>query len=163
MGIDRPIWCLLRIQRDAATQRETHDAIGKLGRQCNIYACDLGIGSSVSEVIAQIVSSHKFEILVNAAGIQRRADATEYTDELYNEVMQVNMNSPFSICREVGKRWIADQTPGRIINVSSLASFQGGVRMAGYSVSKGGIAMLTKALSNEWAKHGIRVNAIAPG
>ena len=65
--------------------------------------------------------------------------------------------------REVGKKWIEDGIPGRIINVASLASFQGGVRMAGYAASKGGIAMLTKALSNEWAKHGIRVNAIAPG
>lgn len=111
----------------------------------------------------QILESHKFEILVNAAGIQRRADATEYTQELLDEVMQVNMNSPFAICREVGKKWIENGIPGRIINVASLASFQGGVRMAGYAASKGGISMLTKALSNEWAKHGIRVNAIAPG
>lgn len=154
---------LTRRQRNPTTQRETHDAIEKLGRQCHMFACDLGNSSAVTEVIAQIISSHSFEILVNAAGIQRRADAADYTDELFNEVMQVNMNSPFAICREVGKNWIAKQTPGRIINVASLASFQGGVRMAGYAVSKGGVAMLTKSLSNEWAKHGIRVNAIAPG
>ncbi|KAF2165571.1 hypothetical protein M409DRAFT_23867 [Zasmidium cellare ATCC 36951] len=153
---------IILIVRNTA-QRETHDAILKHGRQCWIFACDLGIGEAVSEVINNILRSHKFEILVNAAGIQRRADAAEYTQELYNEVMQVNVNSPFAISREVGKKWIADGTPGRIINVASLASYQGGVRMAGYSVSKGGVAMLTKALSNEWAKHGIRVNGIAPG
>lgn len=75
----------------------------------------------------------------------------------------MNLGAAFTLCREMGKYWIKNGINGSLINTASLASFQGEVRMSGYAVSKGGIAMLTKALSNEWATHGIRVNAIAPG
>ncbi|WPH01667.1 Hypothetical protein R9X50_00451800 [Acrodontium crateriforme] len=144
-------------------QKETANAIEALGRQCWIFECDLGEKDCVKKAVADILAAHRIDILVNAAGIMRRSPASEYDDEIYDEVMQVNIATPFVLCREVGKYWIANQISGRIINVASLASFQGGINMAGYAVSKGGIAMLTKSLSNEWAAHGVRVNAIAPG
>lgn len=104
-----------------------------------------------------------YYLVVNAAGIQRRLPAAEYSQLAYDEVMQTNVGATFTMCREIGNYWIESGVKGSITNTASLASFQGGVRMAGYAVSKGGVAMLTKALSNEWAIHGVRVNAIAPG
>lgn len=146
---------------------EIKEQIENLGRKCYIYACDLGDKGSVSETIHEILTNpsitSKIDILLNAAGIQRRVAAEDYSQETYEEVMQVNMGATFTLCREIGKYWITNGIKGAIINTASLASFQGGVNMAGYAVSKGGVAMLTKALSNEWAMHGIRVNALAPG
>ncbi|CRG82730.1 2-deoxy-D-gluconate 3-dehydrogenase [Talaromyces islandicus] len=145
------------------SQTETKEQIEKLGRRCSTYACDLELKDSVSRVIREVLSNHEIHILLNAAGIQRRVSAEDYDQETYEEVMQVNLGATFTLCRETGKYWIKNGIKGSLINTASLASFQGGVRMSGYAVSKGGIAMLTKALSNEWATHGIRVNAIAPG
>lgn len=103
--------CTDEVLQRNLSQHDTHCAVQKLGRQCCIFGCDLESPDAVLETITRILETHRFEILVNAAGIQRRADATEYSQEMHNEVMQVNMNSPFAICREVGKEWIADGTP----------------------------------------------------
>jgi len=78
-------------------------------------------------------------------------------------VITVNLSSAFLLCRDIGKYWIENKIKGVIINTASLATFQGGINMAAYTASKGAVGQLTKALSNEWAPHGIRVNAIAPG
>jgi 2-dehydro-3-deoxy-D-gluconate 5-dehydrogenase len=110
-----------------------------------------------------VVQSHRIDILFNVAGIMYRCDAADYPEADLDRVMDVNFNSTFILCRDMGKYWIANKINGRIINTASLATFQGGIRMAAYSASKGAIGQLTKALSNEWARHGIRVNAIAPG
>ncbi|PNP59987.1 hypothetical protein THARTR1_00011 [Trichoderma harzianum] len=91
------------------------------------------------------------------------ADLSDRSSEVLDEVMEVNFNGPFILCRDMGRYWIDNMIDGRLINIASLSTFQGGVRMAAYSASKGAVGQLTKALSNEWAQHKIRVNAIAPG
>ena len=101
--------------------------------------------------------------MVNNAGIMRRMEAKDFTEEAFDEVMEVNFNCTFFLCRDIGRYWLDNKIDGRLINTASLSTFQGGVRMAAYSSSKGAIGQLTKALSNEWASFNIRVNAIAPG
>ena len=105
---------------------------------------------------------------MNCGGIQRRHPSHQFPDNDWNEVLQVNLSTVFTLCREVGAHMLAREpdTHGRrgsIINVASLLSFQGGLTVPAYAASKGGVAQLTKALSNEWASKGINVNAIAPG
>lgn len=134
-----------------------------MGRKCTVFIADLANGEEVSKIIPSIISTHSFEILVNVAGIQRRHPAAEFPQNVYNEVLQVNLGATFTLCRDTGKYWIENGIKGRIINTASLATFQGGINMAAYSASKGAVGQLTKALSNEWAGHGIGVNAIAPG
>ena len=103
------------------------------------------------------------DILVNNAGIIRRANILEYTDEDWDAVMDVNIRSVFVLSREFAKRLAARKAPGKIINTASMLSFQGGIRVAGYTASKSALAGLTKAMANELAPIGINVNAIAPG
>lgn len=111
---------------------------------------------------------HKVDILLNCGGIQRRHPAHEFPDKDWNEVLQVNLNAVFTLCRDVGAHMLSRDADeygrrGSIINVASLLSFQGGLNVPAYAASKGGVAQLTKALSNQWADKGITVNAIAPG
>jgi 2-deoxy-D-gluconate 3-dehydrogenase len=102
------------------------------------------------------------DILVNNAGIIRRAPATDYTAHDWNEVIDTDLNAVFQWSQVAGKAMI-EQGGGKIINIASLLSFQGGLNVVAYAAAKGGVAQLTKALSNEWAKYGVNVNAIAPG
>ena len=117
----------------------------------------------MERIISTVTKDHKVDILINVAGIQRRCPAAEYSLETWDEVINVNLNSVFVLCRDLGKYWIENKIKGTIINTASLATFQGGINMAAYTASKGAVGQLTKALSNEWLPHGIRVNAIAPG
>jgi len=156
-------------QRDT-TSTTTKSAIEKLGRKATIYVADLSSSASVSQLVPTILNDgHKIHILLNCGGIQKRHPAHQFPDEDWAAVLQVNLTSVFQLCRDVGAHMLA-QSPslpgsrrGAIINVASLLSFQGGITVPAYSVSKGGVAQLTKALSNEWASQGISVNAIAPG
>lgn len=123
----------------------------------------------MAALVPAILKDHaRISILINCAGVQKRHPAHEFPTEDWDCVLQTNLSSVFVLCREVGAHMLS-QTPdadgrrGVIINLASLLSFQGGFTVAAYAASKGGIAQLTKALSNEWAKHGINVNAIAPG
>jgi 2-deoxy-D-gluconate 3-dehydrogenase len=102
------------------------------------------------------------DILVNNAGIIRRADAHEHSDEDWDEVLTVDLSSVFKLCRAAGRGMLA-RGSGKIINIASMLSFQGGTRVPAYAAAKGGVAQLTKALANEWAPRGVNVNAIAPG
>jgi 2-deoxy-D-gluconate 3-dehydrogenase len=102
------------------------------------------------------------DILVNNAGIIRRGPAIETTDEAWQAVLEVNLGSVFRLCRAAGRHLLA-QRRGKIINVASLLSFQGGVRVPAYTAAKSAVAGLTRALANEWAPSGVNVNAIAPG
>jgi 2-dehydro-3-deoxy-D-gluconate 5-dehydrogenase len=105
----------------------------------------------------------RLDILINNAGTIRRAPAAEYSDEDWTAVIEVNLSSVFRLSKLAGKHMIESRRGGKIVNIASLLSFQGGVTVPAYAASKGGVAQLTKALANEWAKHAINVNAIAPG
>lgn len=105
----------------------------------------------------------QLDVLINNAGIIRRAPAVDYSDEDWTSVIEVNLSSVFRLSQLAGKHMIEAGRPGKIINIASLLSFQGGITVPAYAASKGGVAQLTKALANEWAKHRINVNAIAPG
>ena len=105
----------------------------------------------------------RIDILINNAGTIRRAPAADYSDEDWAAVIEVNLSSVFRLSKLVGKKMIERGEGGKIVNIASLLSFQGGITVPAYAASKGGVAQLTKALANEWAKHRINVNAIAPG
>jgi 2-deoxy-D-gluconate 3-dehydrogenase len=159
---------IILVQRDESNS-STKKAVEALGRKAYIVLADLSEKSSVRTLVAralQIVP--KLDILVNAAGIQRRHPAHEFPDEEWDEVLQVNLSTVFSLCRDFGAQLLSQEPAangkrGSIINIASLLSFQGGITVPAYAASKGGIAQLTKALSNEWISKGINVNAIVPG
>ena len=159
---------ILLIQRDASNAA-TRQQVLSLGRQCHIYTADLSSPSSVAALVPRIQSDgHAITILLNCAGIQSRHPASEFPDEDWARVLQVNLSAVFTLCRDVGAAMLARPLPpdgrrGVIINVASLLSFQGGITVPAYAAAKGGVAQLTKALSNEWAGRGICVNAVAPG
>jgi 2-deoxy-D-gluconate 3-dehydrogenase len=102
------------------------------------------------------------DILVNNAGIIRRAPAVEHSDEDWDAVIEINLTAVFRLCRAAGAHMLA-RGSGKIVNIASLLSFQGGINVPSYSAAKGGVAQITKALANEWAGRGVNVNAIAPG
>lgn len=155
-------------QRDQSNQ-STKQAIEALGRKATIYTADLASAPSVNALVPQILKDgHSIDVLLNCGGIQRRHPSHQFPDNDWNEVLQVNLSTVFTLCREVGAHMLAREPDahgrrGSIINVASLLSFQGGLTVPAYAASKGGVAQLTKALSNEWASKGIAVNAIAPG
>lgn len=159
-------------QRDASNT-STHDHItNKLNRKATIHPAELSDRASVKSIIPTLVSQgHNPTILLNCAGIQRRHPSEKFPDEDWDDVLNVNLTSVFTLCREFGAYILAQpESPfengrkrGSIINVASLLSYQGGITVPAYAASKGGIAQLTKALSNEWVGKGINVNAIAPG
>ena len=103
------------------------------------------------------------DVLVNNAGIIRRADAVDFSESDWDDVVDVNLKATFLLCQAFARQAFARQAGGAIVNVASLLSFQGGIRVPAYTASKHGVAGLTKALANEWAARGVNVNAIAPG
>lgn len=105
----------------------------------------------------------RIDILVNNAGIIRRADAVEFSEADWDDVMDVNLKALFFTSQAFARAALARKTPGKVINIASLLSFQGGIRVPSYTAAKHGVAGLTKILANEWASEGINVNAIAPG
>ena len=112
---------------------------------------------------ARLGEAGHLDILVNNAGIIRRAESQDYTEADWDDVMDVNLKAVFLMCQAFGKAAIARGTGGRIVNIASLLSFQGGIRVPAYTASKHGVAGLTKLLANEWSAHDINVNAVAPG
>lgn len=134
---------------------------------------DLGAGTQKEafDLIAKIVDqAGRIDVLVNNAGITRRAPSTEFSEADWNDVLRINLTVPFFLMQAVAKWWLtggreksSDDARLRIVNTASLLSFQGGITVPAYTASKHGIAGLTKALANEWAKERINVNAVAPG
>ena len=114
-------------------------------------------------VPAVIAAFGRLDILVNNAGTIRRKPAAEHPDDFWDEVIEVNLSSVFRLSRAAGAHMLERGGGGKIVNVASLLSFQGGITVPGYAAAKGGVAQLTKALANEWAGQRINVNAIAPG
>ena len=118
----------------------------------------------IDEIVNKTIARFgKIDILINSAGIIRRAEAVDFTEKDWDDVLNVNLKSLFFLSQAVARRFIAQQTGGKIINVASLLSFQGGIRVPSYTASKSGVMGLTRILACEWAKHNINVNAIAPG
>ncbi len=139
------------------------DAVQGLGREFCGYRCDFGDRDQVKVLVSKLTSAHDLpDILVNNAGTIRRQPAAEHSDAFWDEVIDVNLTSPFILAREIGGQMV-ERGSGKVIFTASLLSFQGGINVPSYAASKGGIAQLTKALSNEWAGSGVNVNAIAPG
>ncbi|MFH5775998.1 2-dehydro-3-deoxy-D-gluconate 5-dehydrogenase KduD [Paracoccus sp. NGMCC 1.201697] len=110
-----------------------------------------------------IFAGQGYDILINNAGIIRRADAVEFGEADWDDVMDVNLKAVFFTCQAFAKELIGQGRPGSIVNIASLLSFQGGIRVPSYTASKHGVAGLTKLMANEWAAKGVNVNAIAPG
>jgi 2-deoxy-D-gluconate 3-dehydrogenase len=134
-----------------------------LGRRAEIVSADLSTIEPVQRVIAETLEKlGGLDILVNNAGIIRRADSVDFTEEDWDAVIDTNLKSVFFLCQAAGRHMIA-QGHGKIINIASMLTFQGGIRVPSYTASKSGIGGMTKLLANEWAGKGVNVNAIAPG
>jgi len=143
---------------------ETLEQLNKLGSKSHSILTDLSDADAVSDIVAEAVSElGRVDILINNAGIIERNDALDMTLEQWDSVMNVNLRTLFFLSQAFARQLIAKKKGGKIINIASMLSFQGGIRVPSYTASKSGVGGLTKALANEWAGHGINVNAIAPG
>jgi 2-deoxy-D-gluconate 3-dehydrogenase len=143
--------------------QETVDKARALGRRAEIVSADLSTIEPVQRIVDETVDKlGGLDILVNNAGIIRRADAVDFTEEDWDAVVDTNLKSVFFLCQAAGRHMIANGG-GKIINIASMLTFQGGIRVPSYTASKSGIGGLTKLLANEWASKGVNVNAIAPG
>ncbi|GAA2674713.1 2-dehydro-3-deoxy-D-gluconate 5-dehydrogenase KduD [Actinoplanes palleronii] len=141
---------------------ETLALIERAGRTSLWVPADLAAFDATA-VVEQVTGAlGRCDVLVNNAGLIRRADAADVTDQDWAEVLRVDLDAVFQLCRAAGRVMLA-QGRGSIINVASLLSFQGGIRVPAYAAAKHGVVGLTKALANEWAPAGVNVNAIAPG
>jgi 2-deoxy-D-gluconate 3-dehydrogenase len=153
---------IVAVGRSPAT--ETAAAVRAAGRRFHEISADLGSTAPLAGIVAETVARMgHLDVLVNNAGIIRRADALDFTEADWDAVMDVNLKSAFFLAQAAGREMIGSGRGGRIINIASMLSFQGGVRVASYAASKSGIAGLTRLLANEWAGKGVNVNAIAPG
>jgi 2-deoxy-D-gluconate 3-dehydrogenase len=142
---------------------DTVERARALGRRAEIISADLSTIEPVERVVAETVDRlGSIDILVNNAGIIRRADSIDFTEADWDAVIDTNLKSVFFLCQAAAKRMIPAGS-GKIINIASMLTFQGGIRVPSYTASKSGIGGLTKLLANEWAARGINVNAIAPG
>lgn len=135
------------------------------GLKAHGLQCDLSSRKAAEEGFAKALEllGGEIDVLVNAAGIQRRHLSEEFPLQDWDDVLEVNLTVPFILCQLAGRKMIEQGRGGKIINFASMLSFFGGYTVPAYAASKGGVAQMTKALCNEWAKYGINVNAIAPG
>ncbi|MFL6335588.1 MAG: 2-dehydro-3-deoxy-D-gluconate 5-dehydrogenase KduD [Pyrinomonadaceae bacterium] len=141
----------------------TCEAVGRAGRRALAVVGDLSDKDAPRRLVGQTLNEFgRLDILVNNAGIIRRSPSVEYSEEDWAAVIEVNLNAVFRLSQLAGRHMV-ERGSGKIVNVASLLSFQGGLTVPAYAASKGGVAQLTKALANEWASKGVNVNAIAPG
>ncbi|MGF6509520.1 2-dehydro-3-deoxy-D-gluconate 5-dehydrogenase KduD [Paraburkholderia sp. CI3] len=146
---------------DAGT---TAARVEALGRRFADVRADLASTVSVDDIVrAALEAFGRIDVLVNNAGIIRREDALEFGEDDWDAVMDVNLKSLFFLSQAAARQFVRQQSGGKIINVASMLSFQGGIRVASYTASKSGVLGLTRLLANEWAARRINVNAIAPG
>ena len=141
----------------------TCDRIVSAGGMAHAVSGDLAKSEAAHYLIDKTLDRFgSIDILINNAGTIRRAPAVDYSDDDWAAVIEVNLSSVFRLSKLAGRQMI-EKGRGKIVNIASLLSFQGGITVPAYAAAKGGVAQLTKALANEWAKHGVNVNAIAPG
>ena len=143
---------------------ETLEAVSAAGRRGVWIETTLEHSDGFASVVEAVVRRlDTVDILVNNAGTIRRNDALEFTEQDWDTVVDVNLKAAFFLSQAVARYWVAQARGGKIINIASMLSFQGGVRVASYTASKSGLLGITRLLANEWAARGINVNAIAPG
>lgn len=146
------------------TPEETAARVTALGRRFLAIRADLGQQESIHDVVTKAVAEMgRVDILVNNAGTIRREDALSFSEKDWDEVVDLNLKSVFFLSQAVARQFIAQGQGGKIINIASMLSFQGGIRVPSYTASKSGVLGITRLLANEWAAQGINVNAIAPG
>jgi 2-deoxy-D-gluconate 3-dehydrogenase len=147
----------------ALSGSEVEKEVTALGRKFKAYQCDFGNRISLEAFTKLVLADNaKIDILVNNAGTIMRKPAAEHPNDYWDTVLNINLDAPFILTREIGRRMI-EQGSGKVIFTASLLTFQGGINVPGYAASKGAIGSLTKAFANEWASKGVNVNAIAPG
>jgi len=134
----------------------------ELGRAVHHVALDLADADAITSAAERTLSSHRVDILVNNAGTQDRFPAVDFPLEAWDRVMDINLRAVFQLCQLFGRPML-ERGEGKIVNLASLLSFQGGLTVPAYAASKGAVAQLTKALCNEWSGRGVNVNAVAPG
>lgn len=143
---------------------ETINSVTALGRRFLSLTADLRLIDGIPQLLECAVAEFgHIDILVNNAGMIRRQDAIEFSAKDWDDVMNLNIKSVFFMAQAAAKQFIAQGSGGKIINIASMLSFQGGIRVPSYTASKSGVMGVTRLLANEWAKHNINVNAIAPG
>lgn len=147
-----------------SNMEETRKEIEKAGKKFLEIKADLTSTDKIDEIIEKTIKTYgKIDILVNNAGTIRREDAINYTEKDWDDILNLNLKTLFFLSQKVAKEFLKQETGGKIINIASMLSYQGGIRVPAYTASKSGVMGITKALANEWAKYGINVNAIAPG
>ncbi|WP_313900667.1 glucose 1-dehydrogenase [Edaphobacter flagellatus] len=145
-------------------RRATTETAATIGSNAAAFRADLSTTEGANDLFTQVKEKFgRVDILINNAGTILRHAAEEFPLEDWQTVLQVNLTSVFQLSQLAGRDMIGRNAPGKIVNIASLLSFQGGIRVPAYAASKGGVAQLTKALANEWASKNIQVNAIAPG
>lgn len=143
---------------------ETLEALSNIGVKTHSILADLGQTDRVAAIVNEAQKAMGgIDILVNNAGIIKRNEAIDFTPDEWDSVMNVNLRTLFFLSQAFARALVADKKTGKIINIASMLTFQGGIRVPSYTASKSAVGGLTKALANEWAQHGINVNAIAPG
>jgi len=149
---------------DYVNSPETKATIEGMGKRFLEIKADLSDLEPVEGIIQRTVETFgKLDILVNNAGIIRRADAIEFTEKDWDDVMNINIKTLFFLSQAAAQQFIKQQSKGKIINIASMLSYQGGIRVPSYTASKSGVMGVTRLMANEWAKHNININAIAPG
>ena len=143
---------------------ETAALLAGLGAEFVAVQADLGSTAAAQAMFdAAWEQLGPIDGLVNNAGIIKRVDAVDFTEDDWDQVMDINLKTMFFLCQSLGRKALAAGRAGRIVNISSMLSFQGGIRVASYTASKSGVLGITRLLANEWAAKGINVNSIAPG
>jgi 2-deoxy-D-gluconate 3-dehydrogenase len=149
---------------DYVDSPETKATIKDIGRRFLEIKADLSDLEPVEGIIQRTVETFgKLDILVNNAGIIRRADAIEFTEKDWDDVMNINIKTLFFLSQAAAQQFIKQESKGKIINIASMLSYQGGIRVPSYTASKSGVMGVTRLMANEWAKYNINTNAIAPG
>lgn len=144
--------------------KDTIQKVEALGRKFLSITADVSKINEFPHLVDQILSAFgHIDILVNNAGIIRREDALKFSEKDWDDVMNINVKSVFFMSQTVAKQFVAQGTGGKIINIASMLSFQGGIRVPSYTASKSGVMGITRLMANEWAQHNVNVNAIAPG